>query len=43
MVATSPRVYILEELWSFFYSDAALQDPGRASSVQLFAFAVDYL
>jgi len=33
VVAASPRVHILEELSAFFYGDAALQDPGRASSI----------
>jgi len=33
VVATSPRVQILEELSILFYGDAALQDPGRASSI----------
>jgi len=33
MVATSPRVQILEELSAFLYGDAALQDPCLASSI----------
>ena len=33
MVAVSPRVQVLEELSTFFYGDAALQDPCRASSI----------
>jgi len=33
MVTTSPRVQILEEFSAFFYGDATLQDPRRASSV----------
>jgi len=33
MVATSPRVYVLEEVSTLFYGDVALQDPRWASSV----------
>ena len=39
VVAASPQVYILEVLPSLLHGDAALQDPHRASTVQLFAFA----
>jgi len=43
VVAASPRVQILEELLSLFHGDAALQDPRRASPVQLFVFIVDHV
>ena len=35
LVSASPQVYILEELLSFFYGDATLQDPGQDSLVGL--------
>ena len=43
VVAASPQVQILEELPSLHHGDAALQDPRRASPVQLFAFAIDHI
>ena len=43
MVATSPRVWILEELPTFLYGDTALQDAGQASPLQFLAFTVDHL
>ena len=41
VVAASPRVHVAEELASLLEGDAALKDPGRASSVQLPLVAVD--
>ena len=43
VVGASPRVQILEELPSLLYGDATLQNPHRASPVQLFAFTVDHM